>query len=76
MFEEFRITDENLDKQKEIVLQIIKDNEENIEKLLKIEYKNYDNFITPYQLMHEKLGFYFSPISHLNSVKNSKKTQE
>ncbi len=76
MFREFEINEKNIERQKEIVLKTIKENEENIKKLLEIKNKTYKNFITPYQLMHEKLGFYFSPISHLNNVKNSKKTQE
>lgn len=76
MFREFDINESNLEEQKERVLQTIRDNEKKIEELLGIEEKTYNNFITPYQLMHEKLGFYFSPVSHLNSVKNSKKTQD
>ncbi len=76
MFREFTINEENLEAQKEKVLELIDRNEKEIEKLLQKEDKTYDNFITPYQLMHEELNFHFSPISHLNSVKNSKKTQE
>ncbi len=76
MFREFTINEENLETQKEKVLELIDRNEKEIEKLLQKEDKTYDNFITPYQLMHEELNFHFSPISHLNSVKNSKKTQE
>jgi len=76
LFREFDINESNLEEQKERVLQTIRDNEKKIEELLGIEEKTYNNFITPYQLMHEKLGFYFSPVSHLNSVKNSKKTQD
>ncbi len=76
MFREFELNEGNIEKQKEIVLEIIKENEKKIKELLELENKTYENFITPYQLMHERLNFYFSPISHLNSVKNSKKTQE
>ncbi len=76
MFREFTLNEESLESQKEKVLEIIERNEKEIEKLLEKEDKNYDNFITPYQLMHEELNFHFSPISHLNSVKNSPKTQE
>ncbi len=75
-FPEFTITEENLDRQKELVLQTIEENKNKIQKLLKIENKTYDNFVRPLQLMEEKLGFYFSPISHLNYVKNSPKTEE
>ncbi|NPA12995.1 MAG: M3 family metallopeptidase, partial [Aquificae bacterium] len=75
-FQEFTITDENLDAQKEKVLNQIKENREGIKKLLSIPEKNYQNFVKPYQLMQVKLEFLFSPIAHLNYVKNSKKTQE
>ncbi len=75
-FPQFTVTEENLDRQKELVLQTIEENKNKIQELLKIEDKTYDNFVRPLQLMEEKLGFYFSPISHLNYVKNSPKTEE
>ncbi|BCD59830.1 MULTISPECIES: M3 family metallopeptidase [unclassified Nitratiruptor] len=75
-FPKFRVTDENLDKQKELVLQTIEENRKKIETLLEKEPKTYENFVRPLQWMEEKLGFYFSPISHLNYVKNSPKTEE
>ena len=75
-FPEFTITEENLERQKELVLQTIEENRKKIQELLKIEDKRYNNFVRPLQLMEEKLGFYFSPISHLNYVKNSPKTEE
>ena len=76
VFPEFTVNDENLDQQKELVLNQIKQNKEKLQQLLKIENKTYQNFVKPYQLMHVKLGILFSPISHLNYVKNSPKTQE
>ncbi|BCD68464.1 M3 family metallopeptidase [Nitratiruptor sp. YY09-18] len=75
-FPEFTITDENIDKQKELVLQTIEDNKKKIDELLAQSNKTYENFVRPLQWMEEKLGFYFSPISHLNYVKNSPKTEE
>ncbi|ACO03414.1 MAG TPA: M3 family peptidase [Persephonella sp.] len=76
MFPEFTVSDENIDQQKEAVLKQIEENKKEIEKLLEIKDKTYKNFVRPYQLLQEKLGWLFSPISHLNYVKNSEKTQE
>ncbi len=76
MLPEFTINDENLDKQKELVLNQIEENKKKIEELLKIEPKTYENFVRPFELMNEKLGELFTPVAHLNSVMNSKKTQE
>ncbi len=75
-FVEFTITEDNLENQKEKVLKILEENRKKIEELLKIEEKTYQNFVRPLQLMEERIGFYFSPISHLNYVKNSSKTEE
>ncbi len=75
-FPEFVYSDENLDQLKEEVLNQIEENKKTVEQLLKIENKTYNNFVKPYQIIHVKLGALFSPISHLNYVKNSKKTQE
>ncbi|WP_187647170.1 M3 family metallopeptidase [Nitrosophilus labii] len=75
-FVEFRVTEDNLDNQKELVLKTIEENRKRVEELLKQDEKNYKNFVRLLQLMEEKLGFYFSPISHLNYVKNSPKTEE
>ncbi|SNZ07990.1 oligopeptidase A [Persephonella hydrogeniphila] len=76
IFPEFTVNDENLEEQKRKVLQQIKQNKEKIEKLLSIQNKTYENFVKPYQLMQVKLNLLFSPISHLNYVKNTPKTQE
>ena len=73
---EFTFSDENLHKQKEKVLSQIEENKKTIDKLLNIEDKTYHNFVKPYQLIHEKLNWYFKPIAHLNYVKNTKTTQE
>ncbi len=54
----------------------LKQNNETIETLLKQEQKTYKNFVKPLQMMEEKLEHFFTPLSHLNSVNNSDKTQE
>ncbi|WP_304543028.1 M3 family metallopeptidase [Sulfurimonas microaerophilic] len=51
-------------------------NNERIETLLKQENKSYKNFVKPLQMMEEELEHFFTPLSHLNSVNNSEKTQE
>jgi len=76
VFPEFTITDENLDEQKELVLKKIQENREKIKQLIGLKNKSYENFVKPYQIMQVELGLIFSPISHLNYVKNSPKTQE
>ena len=60
---------ENLNKK-------LEDNNKQIEKLLKIENKTYTNFVKPLEMMEERLGHFFTPLSHLNSVNNSEKTQD
>jgi len=76
LFPEFTLSDENIDKQGKAVLEQIEENKKKIEELLKISEKTYRNFVKPYQILQERLGWLFSPISHLNYVKNSEKTQK
>lgn len=51
-------------------------NNKQIESLLKQEEKTYKNFVKSLEMIDEKLGHFFTPLSHLNSVNNSEKTQE
>jgi len=51
-------------------------NEQKIEELLAQKEKTYANFVRPLELMDEELGEFFTPLSHLNSVKNDEQTQE
>lgn len=55
---------------------LLDQNNKKIENLLKQEKKNYKNFVKPLEMIDEKLGHFFTPLSHLNSVNNSEKTQE
>ena len=73
---DFTLTQENLLKHKEMVLDTISENKKEIQRLLKFENLTYKNFLTPYQKLSLELEFYFTPISHLNYVNNSDKTQE
>jgi len=56
--------------------EILDQNNKKIELLLALEDKNYINFVRPMEMMEEKLEHFFTPLSHLNSVNNSEKTQE
>ena len=47
-----------------------------IKNLLKIKNKTYKNFVTPYQLIFEKIHIFFTPYSIINSTKNSKQSAE
>jgi len=47
-----------------------------VEKLLDIKNKSFSNFVKPIEMMEEHLDQFFTPLSHLNSVNNTDKTQE
>ena len=51
-------------------------NDEKVKRLLKQDPKNYQNFVKPLQMMDEELELFFTPLSHLNSVNNTDRTQE
>lgn len=51
-------------------------NNKKIDELLQIEDKTFSNFVKPLEMMDEYLSQFFTPLSHLNSVNNSDKTQE
>ena len=51
-------------------------NNEKVQTLLAQKHKTYANFVKPMQMMDEYLEQFFTPLSHLNSVNNTEKTQE
>jgi oligopeptidase A len=51
-------------------------NNKQIEKLLSQKEKTFSNFVKPLELMDEYLDQFFLPLSHINSVNNSQKTQD
>ncbi|WP_345991982.1 M3 family metallopeptidase [Sulfurimonas sp. HSL-1716] len=55
---------------------IIEQNNKKTDELLCIKEKTFANFIKPFEMMDEKLDQFFTLLSHINSVKNSKETQE
>ena len=66
----------NLDTFINDLQKIIKVNNEEVDMLLKIKEKNFTNFVKPMQLLDEELELFFTPLSHVNSVNNSEKTQK
>ncbi|WP_419764799.1 MAG: M3 family metallopeptidase [Arcobacter sp.] len=72
MFEEFNVND--LESKKEILEVKLKESKEQIDKLLEIENKNYDNFVKAYQEIGEGINIFLTPIFHIDSVKNSEIT--
>ena len=54
----------------------LEQNNKKVEELLKIEKKTYANFVKPLEMMDEYLNQFFTPLSHINSVKNSSETQK
>ena len=55
---------------------LLEENEKFIESLLARPDKAYGNFVRPYMETFERLDLFFTPLSHLNSVENSEKTQK
>jgi len=72
MFEEFNIND--LESKKELLEVKLKESKEQIDKLLEIDNKSFDNFVKPYQEIGESINIFLTPIFHIDSVKNSKIT--
>ncbi len=54
----------------------IQDNNKRVDELLKIKNKTFVNFVKPMQMMEEYLDQFFTPLSHINSVSNTKETQK
>jgi oligopeptidase A len=55
---------------------LIEINRKTIENLLSIADKTYANFVRPFDLMEEDLELLFTPLSHINAVKNSEGSQK
>jgi len=72
-FLEFKVDLDNFIKK---LTKIIEENNIKTLELLDKKKKNYNNFVKPLQIMEEKLEQFFTPLSHLNAVNNSKTTQE
>jgi oligopeptidase A len=76
MFREFDINEKNIDIKKEELKKKLEDTKQKIQKLKKQKIKSYENFSKPLQKLLYEIELDFTPISHLNYVCNSKKTEE
>lgn len=74
MFKEFNLTD--FEKSAKKLELIIENNKKELNELLKVGEKTYDNFVVPYQQMAQKLEEFCTPVFHIDSVKNSETTQK
>lgn len=54
---------------------LIEINHKTIADLLAIPDKTYANFVRPFDLMEEDLELLFTPLSHINAIKNSDESQ-
>ena len=68
--------DVNLDTAITELSALLKKSKKEIDDLLLIQNKTYANFVKPFEMIDERLEWFFTPVSHLNSVSNSEKTQE
>ena len=73
MFLDFNV---NLDSAISELSALLENSKKEIDALLRIENKTYANFVKPFEMIDERLEWFFTPISHLNSVNNSDQTQE
>ncbi len=74
MFNEFKL--EDFENSAKVLEELISHNKQELEKLLEIKDKTYQNFVVPYQLLSEDLEVFCTPIFHIDSVKNSETTQK
>ncbi len=72
MFNEFNIS--NLENAKSNLEVLLKASKDEIDELLKIENKTYENFVKPYEEIGERVNEFITPIFHIDSVKNSEIT--
>jgi len=72
MFNEFNIS--NLENAKSNLEVLLKTSKNEIDELLKIENKTYENFVKPYEEIGERVNEFLTPIFHIDSVKNSEIT--
>ncbi len=52
------------------------ENRKKIDQLLAIKDKSYMNFVRPFEMIEEHLDQFFTPLSHINAVNNSEKSQQ
>ncbi len=72
----FLTFDINLNTFIDTLTTILDHNRKTIDTLLGIENKSYQNFIKPFEMLDEYLDQFFTPLSHINAVKNSEESQK
>lgn len=72
-FADFKLNVETFISDLNILIEI---NRKTISTLLAIPEKTYANFVRPFDLMEEALELLFTPLSHINAVKNSEISQK
>ncbi|HQS66366.1 MAG TPA: M3 family metallopeptidase [Sulfuricurvum sp.] len=55
---------------------LIENNHKTIDLLLAIPHKTYVNFVRPFDFIEEEMELLFTPLSHINAVKNTEETQK
>jgi len=74
MFNEFNL--ENIENSKVNLEEILKNSKQQIDTLLEIKEKTYENFVKPFEEVGESISDFITPIFHIDSVKNSEITQK
>ncbi len=72
--EEFNL--ENIENSKTDLETLLTKSKKQLNELLKIENKTYENFVKPYEEIGETISDFVTPIFHIDSVKNSELTQK
>ena len=74
MFQEFKI--DNLDQFPQELEKLLQEQRSVINNVTNSDTISYESILKPLQDLDEALGLFFTPLSHLNSVMNSKETQK
>ena len=73
-FQEFKI--DNLEQFPKELESLLAEQLETIDSITNQDKNSYEGLLKPLQDLDEELGCFFTPLSHLNSVNNSKETQK
>jgi len=63
MFLDFNV---NLDTAISELTSLLEKSKKEIDALIAIENKSYANFVKPFEMIDERIGWFFTPISQLN----------
>lgn len=66
----------NMDLRRDDFFDTLNKTKQTIKALIRQKEKSFESFAIPYWMANERLGWSFHPISHLNSVKNTLKSQK